>query len=157
MQAGRGLIKLALADPSSSSWDSPKKTVMSVNEISPLDGVTVIKADSLFGMEKLFGDYVIENNDRLIIVAHGDSPQQFTELPDKTGKDLQFLTNGVLGEIYLVLGVDVNQALKFGYVGWEVFNNSDLDPFINEYLNFIPDFYNYSNESLSKPYFIIEQ
>jgi len=155
VQAGRGLIKLALADPSTSSWDSPQKTVMRVNEISPLDGVTIIEADSLFGMKKLAGLYAVENNGRLIVVAHGLFPESFTEPPGKIQRSADFIAGGILPDIYLILGIDVNQALEYGYVG-NGLDSLDLD-FFNEYLKFMPDFYNYSNGSLSKPYFIIEQ
>lgn len=155
VQAGRGLIKLALADPSTSSWDSPKKTVWSAKEISPLDGITVIEADSLFGMKKLGGLYAVEENGRLITVAHRLFPESLAQTPDKIQKDAGFTAGGILSDIYIVLGADINQALKSGYVG-DVFNSLDPD-FYNEYLDLIGDFYNFSNESLSKPYFIIEQ
>jgi len=89
-------------------------------------------------------------------VAHGLFPESFTEPPGKIQRSADFIAGGILPDIYLILGIDINQALKSGYVGSNVFNSLSPD-FFNEYFKFMPDFYNYSNGSLSTPYFIIEQ
>ncbi len=151
---GRGLVRVVVADPEVSSWDSPARPSLEIVELSPLGGLTVHKVDEIFGLG-IYGFYVTEKDGSLVIVGREGSSEGYASQPDVVARQVGF-SSTYLAFISDVLGGDVDKVIRSGYTGASSY--IDLDSiFMEEWREFFKDYVNFTDISQSKPHFEIEQ
>lgn len=153
---GRGLIRVVVADPEVSSWDSPARPSLEIVELSPLGGLTVYKSDEIFGLDGIYGFYVTENNGGLVIVGPEGSSEGYASQPDVVARQVGF-SSTYLRLISNVLGVDMDEVVESGYLGPNSYVDYDESVFQKELEEFFKDYVNFTDISQSKPHFEIEQ
>jgi len=163
VQAGRGLIKLALADPSIGSWNKSGKLNLKIEELNPIDGFTYLSADKMFNLPGLYASYVTSIDGRLLIVDNHNSPVRIAyerkDMDEGIAKGIFFTRSFSDSIAYVLVDTDIEKVLQmWGYMGF-----GQTDPNFGQLAmpekraltdDIVPD---RADLSKSKPYFLIKQ